>query len=125
MRLAIALAAVVLSAAGLAGRAAAQDVDLMQYADTDMDGKVTPAEYAAFLEGGWNFAAQGAEKVKIADVDPQAKGLFVGVTPDADGVITKEAYLALGPERFKAADKNGDGVLDAAELNGSMRPPEQ
>lgn len=104
-----------------AATAMAQDVDVMQYADTNGDGKVTPAEYSAFLGQAWDYLMQSAEKVKAADVDPMAKGLVVGVTPDADGNITKAAFLAAAPAKFKAADKNGDGTLDAAELNASMK----
>ena len=123
MRSAIAIAALVLSTAGLVGAAHAQDIDLMQYADTNMDGKVTADEYTAFTAQGWEFVSQGADKVKVADVDPQAKAIFTGIAPDADGFVTKAAYLAAGPGRFKAADKDGDGVLTAVELNGSMKPP--
>jgi hypothetical protein len=97
-------------------------MDLMQFADPNGDGKVTPDEFAAFREGGWNYFSQGAEKVKLADLDPMAKGAFVGVTPDADGYVTRAAYLAATPARFKAADKNGDGVLDREELNNSVKP---
>lgn len=123
MRIAIAAAALVVAMAGFAGMASAQDMDLMQYADADSDGKVTGAEFTSFSEQGWAFFSQGADKVKIAELDPMAKGAFVGVTPDANGEVTKEAYMAAVPARFKAADKNGDGVLDAAELNGSIAPP--
>jgi hypothetical protein len=100
----------------------AQDMDLMQFADPNGDGKVTPEEFAAFREQGWNYFSQGAEKVKVADLDPMAKGAFIGVTPDADGYVTRAAYLAATPARFKAADKNGDGVLDRDELNNSVKP---
>ena len=122
MRGIIAIAALVASA-GFAVQAQAQDFDLMQFADTNADGKVTAEEYANFAEQGWGFFAQGAEKVKVADLDPMAKGAFVGLTPDADGFVTHAAYTAAGPGRFKAADKNGDGTLDSAELNGTMKPP--
>ena len=113
----------IISAAAVvcATAAIAQDVDVMQYADTNGDGKVTTEEYSAFLGQAWDYLMQSAEKVKAADVDPMAKGLIIGVTPDADGFITKAAFLAAAPAKFKAADKNGDGVLDAAELNASMR----
>ncbi len=124
MRNAAAFSAVfVLAATGLAGGAWAQDVDLMQFADPNMDGKVTPEEYASFSAQGWDFFAQGADKVKVADLDPAAKGAFSGIAPDADGYVTKAAYLAGIPDRFKAADKNGDGTLNAAELNATMKPP--
>lgn len=113
----------IISAAALACATAAlaQDADVMQYADTNSDGKVTPQEYTAFLDQAWNYLLQSADKVKVADVDPMAKGLIAGVTPDASGVLTKQAFLAAAPAKFKAADKNGDGVLDATELNASMR----
>jgi len=120
MRLGLALFASALAVAAVP--ASAQDVDLMQYADANGDGKVTAEEFAQFREQGWNYFAQGAEKVKLADMDAMAKGAFAGVAPDADGYITKAAYLAATPARFKAADKNGDGVLDRDELNNSVKP---
>lgn len=101
--------------------AVAQDVDVMQYADTNGDGKVTVEEYTAFLGQAWDYLAQGADKVKAASAEPQVKGLISGVMPDADGNVTKAALLAAAPAKFKAADKNGDGVLDAAEINASMK----
>jgi Ca2+-binding EF-hand superfamily protein len=104
-----------------AATALAQDVDVMQYADTNGDGKVTLEEYTAFMGQAWDYLMMSADKVKAADVDPMAKGLIAGITPDADGYITKAAFLAAAPAKFKAADKNGDGVLDAAELNASMK----
>ena len=105
----------------IAAPALAQDADVMQYADTNSDGKVTPQEYAAFLDTAWNYLTQSAEKVKVADLDGTAKGLVSGVTPDADGMVTKAAVIAAASAKFKAADKNGDGVLDAAEMNASMQ----
>ncbi len=123
MRSVIAIAALVVATAGLVGHAQAQDVDLMQYADTDTNGKVTLEEYTAFEGQAWSYAAQDAAQVKLADVDPMMKGIFNGVAPDANGVITKDAFLAGVPARFKAADKNADGTLDAAELNATMAPP--
>jgi hypothetical protein len=116
--------AAILAAATLciAGSVHAQDIDLMQYADPDGDGKVTMAEFTAFSEQGWSFFSQGADKVKVADLEAMAKPSFAGVTPDAEGYVTKTAYMAAVPARFKAADKNGDGVLSAAELNAALKP---
>ena len=105
----------------VAAPAIAQDANVMQYADTNSDGKVTPQEYADFLGQAWNYFTQSADKVKVAGLDPMTKGLVSGVTPDADGMVSKAALLAAAPAKFKAADKNGDGVLDAAELNASMQ----
>ena len=121
MRLKLALIASAVAMATVSGPALAQ-MDLMQFADPDGDGKVTPEEFAKFREGGWNFFSQGAEKVKPADLDEMGKGAFTGVKPDADGTVTKQAYMAVTAERFKAADKNGDGALDRDELNNSVKP---
>jgi Ca2+-binding EF-hand superfamily protein len=107
---------------GFSAQAGAQDMDLMQFADADHDGKVTSEEYTAFREQGWGFFTQGADKVKPADLDPMAQGAFKGVAADADGYVTKAAYMAVTPAFFKAADKNGDGVLSSEELNNSMKP---
>ena len=123
MRSAIAMAAGLVAAVVSLGLAQAQDFDLMQYADADHDGKVTMEEFTAFTAQGWDFIAMGAAKVKLSEVDPMFKGAFNGAKADADGFVSKEAYMAAAPARFKAADKNGDGVLNAAELNASMGPP--
>jgi len=123
MRIFFAAAALTVATAGLVGTAHAQDMDMMQFADPDGDGKVTATEFTAFADAGWGFFSQGADKVKVADLEPMAQASFVGVTPGADGTVDKASYMAAVPARFKAADKNGDGVLDAAELNGSMKPP--
>ncbi len=119
MRLAIA-AAVAVAAAGYAGQALAQDTDLMEFADADKDGKVTAAEFTSFSDQGWGFLSQGADKVKVADVDPMFKTSFTGVTPDAAGMADKAAFMAAVPARFKAADKNGDGTLSKEELAAAM-----
>ena len=121
MRLKLALIVSTVAMAALSVPAHAQ-MDLMQFADPNGDGKVTPEEFAAFREGGWNFFSQGAEKVKLADLDEMGKGAFSGVKPDADGTITKAAYMAVTADRFKVADKNGDGTLDHDELNNSIKP---
>ena len=122
MRSMIAIAALVVATAGLAGAAQAQGVDLMQYADTNGDGKVTLEEYTAFQEQAWMYFAMGADSVKVASLDDTAKPAFRGITPDMNGVVTHAVFMAGVPDRFKAEDKNGDGVLDAAELNATMAP---
>lgn len=114
--------ALFIGAAGLGGPVMAQDFDLMQFADADQDGQVTEAEYASFREQGWAFISQGMEAVTVADLDDMMKGAFAGITPDAEGQVSKAVYLDASPVLFKAADKNGDGTLDRQELNASMVP---
>jgi hypothetical protein len=36
--------------------------------------------------------------------------------PDKDGTLTKDEYLAVVEQRFKAANPDNDGTLDAKEL---------
>lgn len=88
--------------------------------DTDKDGKISLAEYTAFSETRWGRISQGADKVKVADLQGFQANAVAGIAPDADGNVTKAAYLAAQPARFKAADTNGDGTLDAAELTASF-----
>jgi Ca2+-binding EF-hand superfamily protein len=114
-------AATLLAATTLAGgRAQAQDI--MSFADTNMDGKVSVEEYKAFLVQGWMFIAMGADKVKLSEVDPMFKPAFTGVPVDAQGFVTEAAWNGSADARFKAADKNSDGSLNADELNASMAP---
>ena len=112
-----------LTLALLSSQALAQGMDLFAMADADQDGKVTLAEFTTFHENGWSFFASGADKLKAADIPEQAKGSFAGIAPDANGEITKAAYVAAAPEKFKAADKDGDGTLDKAEFAAMMGPP--
>jgi hypothetical protein len=123
MRSSFAIAALFVATAGLAGVAQAQEFDLMQFADGNADGKVTPEEYTAFSEQGWGFFSQGADKVKVESLDPMAKPAFADLTPDANGEVSKETYMAAVPGRFKKADKDADGTLTAAELNAIFQPP--
>ena len=121
MRKMIAVAALVAATTMAVGSARAQD--LMSFADTNMDGKVSLEEYKAFLVQGWMFIAMGADKLKLADVDPMFKGAFAGVPVDAQGYVTEAAWNGSAEARFKAADKNNDGSLSADELTAAMGGP--
>jgi hypothetical protein len=112
---------------GAAGAACAQDqppaMDLMAIADANKDGKVSPEEYTAFSEQGWGFVSEGKDKVKLSELNDMSKLAFFGITPNADGDITKQMYLAAIPARFKMFDANHDGSLSSDELNGrALRP---
>ena len=120
------IAAAALAMAGLAAPVVAQDggdFDLMGFADTNKDGKVSLEEFTAFQEQGWGFISQGADSIKVADMQPMMKPMLASIAPDASGAITHAAYTASIPARFKAADKNGDGFLDKAELTAMFPPP--
>lgn len=120
MRISMTIAAVVMAAAA---PALAQDFDLMGFADTDKDDKVSMAEFTAFQGQGWQFAANGADKIKPADLQDMMKPVVAGVPVDADGNVTAAAFTAYIPTRFKNADKDGDGALTKAELEASMGMP--
>ncbi|CDX50679.1 Acid shock protein [Mesorhizobium plurifarium] len=80
-------------------------------ADTDNDGKVSPAEWTAF---------QTARKAKG---DP-AKS-FARMDANKDGFVDKGELDALLAKRFARLDKNGDGVLGADERPGHKSAPKQ
>jgi hypothetical protein len=110
-------------ALALAATAAqAQDFDLMGFADTNTDGKVTLEEYTAFSTAGWGFVSQGQEKVKVADLDPQAQLAFFAIQPDAEGYVTQKMYIDAIPTRFNLFDTDKDGALNSDELNGRTQP---
>jgi hypothetical protein len=121
MRIASAL---IISALLYAPAAQAQGFDIMQMADANGDGKLTPEEFAEFREHGWGFFADGAEKIKPADANPMAQRALSAVPLDAQGYVTHEAYTKIGPDLFKKADTDGNGSLSAEELQAAMgRPP--
>jgi hypothetical protein len=110
------------AAAGLAAVgtsvSAQEAMDLMGFADTNQDGKVSPEEYKAFSEQGWGFVSQGKDKVKVAELDEMGQMAFFGITPDAEGFVTQQMYLDAIPTRFEMFDQDKDGALNADELNG-------
>lgn len=93
-------------------------MDLMPIADTNRDGRVSAQEYRIFSESGWNVVAQGGDEVVLAELDQMSQMAFVGIVPNADGVITRQMYLDAIPQRFRLFDQNADSSLDADELNG-------
>ena len=90
--------------------------NIMERLDTDKDGKISLAEYTAFAEQRWTRIANGGDKVKPADLQGFQANALAGIAPDANGEVTKAAYLAAQPAKFKAADTNGDGFLSEAEM---------
>jgi hypothetical protein len=125
MRTIFALGLTVFVSAALAAPVQAQPggggpPNAMQFVDGDKDGKITLAEYTTFSQARWGRISQGADKVKPADLQGFQANALAGIAPDADGAVTKAAYEAAIPAKFKAADANGDGALSEAEMTASM-----
>ena len=106
-------------AVAIAVPAGAQGFDLVGFADGDSDGKVTPEEWAAFSEQGWGLLSNGADKVKVADLDAFSQAAFSGITPDAEGYVTRDMYIEAIPVRFDMTDSDDDGFISPEE----MAPP--
>ncbi|WCM25142.1 hypothetical protein NDN01_13775 [Sphingomonas sp. QA11] len=102
----------------------AQDFDPMALADTNADGKVSLAEATAFSAQGWTFVDQSnAGKIKKETLPDFMQPSFASTKADAEGYVSKDAFLAAVPDRFKAADTNADGFLSDAELRGFLGMP--
>jgi len=113
--------ALTLALAGTIAPATAQDFDPMAMADTNTDGKVDLAEATNFSAQGWTFVDQsGAGKIKKDTLPDFMQPSFASAKVDAEGYVTKEAYLAAVPDRFKAADADGNGFLSEAELRAFL-----
>ena len=48
---------------------------------------------------------------------------FAAADPDKDGTLSKDEYLAVVEQRFKAADTKNQGALTAAEFNSRAALP--
>lgn len=104
-----------------AGTAAtAQDTDaLFALVDGNHDNVVDRAESDAFSELRWAAMDRKHSGVVTAETiasDPQSR-LFVGaMMPAPGGTLSHDRFVAGRAERFRAADANGDGVLDSGEF---------
>lgn len=84
------------------------------YLDTDGDGAISGAEYAAFAYFAFrrmdtnNSGTLSAREVS-AYLPPDD---FATLDKDGDGRVTKPEYAQHLNADFAAADQNGDGVLD-------------
>lgn len=110
--------------AGAIPAAQAQDFDPMAMADTNTDSKVDLAEATSFSAQGWTFVDQsGAGKVKATEIPDFMQPSFATAKVDAEGFVTKDAFLAAVPARFKAADANADGTLNDGEMRAFLGVP--
>jgi Ca2+-binding EF-hand superfamily protein len=86
--------------------------------DTDHDGTVDLAE--AKKAAGDVFDKLDTDKDGTIDIK-ELKGRlsrkdFASADPDKDKTLTKDEYLAVVEQRFKAADADNDGSVSAAEF---------
>ena len=99
-------------------------------ADTDKDGKLTATEFGSFLhpESNPEMQALNAQET-LEDMDRDKDGKldlneFLGEWKDPDNDSQEEPdWVKEESDRFKnELDKNGDGILDSAELTAWITP---
>src|SRR6185437_5537078 len=113
---------------------------LLQHADTDHDGAVSPAEAAAYAASrfdrldkahqgyltldGWGASRRHRIEQASAERRPRLErswqrfaAAFKAVDKDGNGKLTKAEYLADSRARFALADADHDGKLSLAELH--------
>lgn len=104
-----------LLAAGMAASVAVAQVertgDYLAKMDTDGDGRVSQAEYLAWMGYAFEKLDRDGDGVLSAAELPGGKGKPVSLE-------THRQRLA---ERFRRQDANGDGYLDAKELSAPPR----
>lgn len=77
-------------------------------ADTDGDGRVSSAEFSAARSGG-----------KGDQGDPAR--VFGRMDANHDGFVDKTEIETVLTRRFQRADRDGDGILSAAERHGGRK----
>lgn len=85
--------------------------------DLDRDGRITDADLPPMMRGRMALSGnevEGGKGMRHARMGPLA--LLAGADANKDGVITWEEATALAVTQFARHDRNGDGVVDAADL---------
>lgn len=100
-----------LAMCGLAGAQVDVAGDYLARMDTDGDGRVSLAEYQAWML--YAFERMDADGDGVLDPGEQPGGRAPR--------LTREAYLARLADRFNRQDADRDGYLDAAELAAPPR----
>jgi len=114
-------AAAILMLAGAAPPAHGQDFDPMAMADANADGRVDLTEATAFSATGWTFVDQsGVGRIKRETLPDFMQASFASAKTDSEGYVTREAFLAAVPDRFKLADANADHLLNDDEMRAFL-----
>jgi Ca2+-binding EF-hand superfamily protein len=118
-RNAISLAVAGLVAAATPASAQSRKSTLVGQFDADNDGTVDLAE--AKKAAGDLFAKLDTDNESMLSLK-ELRGRvsrkdLTAADPDHDNTLTKDEYLALVEQRFKAADKDNDGTLSSWELH--------
>lgn len=98
---------------------------MLKKMDTDGDGKISSAEFQAAAAARFNaIDTQGTGKITAEQIADSKGAKERGekfaerevAKIGANGVITKDQYLAAAQARFAKLDKNGDGFITADEV---------
>jgi hypothetical protein len=99
---------------------------IIERIDTNKDGKITKEEIAAFDGDSLKkYDANGDGALSLDEFDaffrdltrPVTVRAFQFVDKDGDAKVTLDEFSLPGDRLVKALDRNGDGTLDANELN--------
>lgn len=98
------------------GAAQAQTITLGDLAalDTDGDGKVSQAEFDAFLDQAFaKLDANGDGYLTISEAEVvMTPEQFAAANTNGDGGISRSEFKVAGQKDFVAADTDGDGSLN-------------
>ena len=127
--LAAAFAGSMTGAAAFAGQAAPTDqaapagrgAGMMMRADTNGDGKISRAEFAAMSEQRFTRMDKNGDGAVTADElgDMAGRGPGGGVMAadtDHDGKVSQAEFTAMATTRFARMDANSDGDITADEM---------
>ena len=101
----------VLAGMGAAGAQVERSGDYLSRMDSDGDGRVSQAEYLAWMGYAFEQMDRDGDGVLSSAELPGGKGKPVSL----------EAHRQRLAERFRRQDANGDGYLDAKELSAPPR----
>ena len=105
-RVALWLAAALAALPGPAGAQVERTGDYLAKMDVDGDGRISPAEYVAWMGYAFERMDRNGDGVLSPDEQPGGKGR----------PLRLDEHRQRLAERFRRQDANGDGWLDAREL---------